>query len=47
MGRIMDKNKENPGVPFVAQWLRNLNRNPEVVGSFPGLTQWVMDLGLL
>ena len=34
------------GVPIVAQWLANLIRNHEVVGSIPGLTQWVKDLAL-
>ena len=29
------------GVPIVSQWLTNLTRNHEVVGSIPGLTQWV------
>ena len=31
------------GVPIVAQWLMNPTRNHEVVGSIPGLTQWVKD----
>ena len=34
------------GVPVVAQWLRNPTRNHEVVGSIPGLTQWVGDPAL-
>ena len=28
------------------QWLTNLTRNHEVVGSIPGLAQWVEDLAL-
>ena len=32
------------GVPIMAQWLANPTRNHEVVGSIPGLVQWVKDL---
>ena len=34
------------GVPIVVQWLTNPTRNPEVVGSIPGLSQWVKDPAL-
>ena len=30
----------------MAQWLTNPTRNHEVVGSIPGLTQWVKDMVL-
>ena len=34
------------GVPVLAQWKRNPTSNLEVVGSMPGLAQWVKDLAL-
>ena len=35
--------KKKLGVPIVAQGLTNPTRNYEVVGSIPGLDQWVKD----
>ena len=34
------------GVPVVTQWLTNPTGNHGVVGSIPGLAQWVRDPGL-
>ena len=34
------------GVPFMAQWLKNLTRTHEVVGFIPGLAQYAKDLAL-
>ena len=43
----MLRNEVSLGVPIMAQWLMNLTRNHEVVGSIPALAQWVKDLVLL
>ena len=39
--QINKRNKRYPGVPVVVQWLTNLTRNHEAVGSIPGLAQRV------
>ena len=40
-------NIKQDGVSIMAQWLTNSTRNHEVLGSIPGLVQWVKDLALL
>ena len=39
------KKEKKSSLPGAAK--TNLTRNHEIVGSIPGLTQWVKDLGLL
>ena len=44
---LLELDKESrEGVPVVEQWLTNPTRNYEVVGSIPGLDQWIKDLVL-
>ena len=35
-----------PGVSVMARWLTNPTRNHEVLGSIPGLVQWIKHLVL-
>ena len=42
----LKKEIKKTGVPVVAQWSTNPSMNHEVVGSIPGLAQWVKDLAL-
>ena len=39
----MEIKKTIEGVPVVVQWLTNLTRNHEIVGSVPALAQWDKD----
>ena len=46
-GNTLDSKSTDVGVPVVAQQLMNPTRNHEVVGSTPGLDQWVKNPALV
>ena len=45
--RVISIRKPGEGVPFMAQWLKNLTRIHEDSSLIPGLAQWVKDPALL